>query len=116
MGSTGVGNNPAGRMFARCIENNRFVIIIAASPYAYKHEKNYAAFKFHHNFLLSVAGNAALIVGTAMTTVTAGRVEFPFNFVHGHEVAAVGHLTIGTVSVFNGGFHFDLIGVAVVAE
>ena len=44
----GVGNNPAGRMFAGCIENKSFVIIIAASPYAYEHEQNYAAFEFHH--------------------------------------------------------------------
>jgi hypothetical protein len=36
----GVGNNPAGRMFAGCIKNNGFVIAIAASPYAYEHEHN----------------------------------------------------------------------------
>ena len=40
----GVGNNPAGRMLAGFIENKSFVIIIAASPYAYEHEQNYAAF------------------------------------------------------------------------
>ena len=63
-----------------------------------------------------MAGDAALIVGTTMTTVTAGRIEFPFNFMHGHKVAAVGHLTIGTITVFYGGLHLDLVGVAVVAE
>ena len=63
-----------------------------------------------------MAGDAAFVVGTAMTTVTAGRIKFSFNFVHGHEVAAVGHLTIGTITVFYGGLHLDLVGVAVVAE
>jgi len=51
-----------------------------------------------------------------MTTVAAGRIEFPFDFVHRHEIAAMGHLTVGTVAVFNGGLHLDLVGVAVVAE
>jgi len=63
-----------------------------------------------------VAGDTAFVVGTTMTTVAAGRIELPFDFVHRHEIAAMGHLTVGTVAVFNGGLHLDLVGVAVVAE
>ena len=63
-----------------------------------------------------MAGDAAFVICSAMTTVTAGRIEFSFNLVHRHEVAAMGHLTIRTVAVFKGGLHLDLIGMTVVTE
>jgi hypothetical protein len=113
---TGVGNNPACGMFAGCIQDKRVVTAVAASPYTYEHEQNNAASEFLHRLLLSVAGDTALVVGTAMTTVAAGRIEFPLDLVHRHEVAAMGHLAVGTVAVLDGGFHLDLICVAVVAE
>jgi hypothetical protein len=110
------GYSPAIGMFAGCIKDKRVVTAVAASPYAYEHEQNNAASEFPHRILLSVAVDTAFVVGTAMASVAAGRIEFPFDLVHRHEVAAMGHLAVGTVAVLDGGLHLDLVGVAVVAE
>ena len=66
--------------------------------------------------LLSVAGNAAFVVGSAMAAVAAGRVKFAFDFVQGDVVATMLKVTVRAVAVAGGGFHFHLVGVAVVAE
>jgi hypothetical protein len=63
-----------------------------------------------------VASHASFVIGSAVAAVAAGRIKFPFDLVHRHEIPAMGHFTVGTVAVFNGGLHLDLAGVAVVAE
>lgn len=63
-----------------------------------------------------MASHAALVVGSAVATVAAGRVKFSFDLVHCHEVATVRHFTVRTVAVFNRRLHFNLIGVAVITE
>jgi hypothetical protein len=63
-----------------------------------------------------VAANAAFVVGTPVTTVAPGRVELSFDPVEGHEVAAMRHLAIGTITILVGWFHLDLIGMAIITE
>ena len=68
------------------------------------------------SILLSVAGEAAFVVGTAMASIAAGRIELAFDLVHGHVITAVRHITIGTIAIFNRRLHLDLVGMAIVAE
>lgn len=63
-----------------------------------------------------MARYAAFVIASAVAAVAASRVKFPFNLVHGHEIATVRHVAIRTVAVFYGRFNFDLVGVAVIAE
>jgi hypothetical protein len=110
-------HRPAGGVFAGCIKIYRIIIPFGTTPDTYQHDQNQAAFEFRHSsLLLSVAGDTAFVVGAAVTAVAAGRVQFSLDLVHGHEIATVRHVTVGTVSVFDRGFHFNLIGMAVVAE
>jgi hypothetical protein len=51
-----------------------------------------------------------------MTAVTAGGIKLTFDLVHGHEVAAMLHLTVGAVAEFCGWFQLDFVGMAVIAE
>ena len=63
-----------------------------------------------------MTGYAAFVVGSAVAAIAAGRVEFPFNFVQSDVVAAMLEVTVGTVAIAGGWFHFHLVGMAVVAE
>ena len=63
-----------------------------------------------------MAGDTSFVVGSAVTAVAAGRVEFAFDLVQGHEVAAMRHFAVRTVTIFQGRLHFDLVGVAIAAE
>jgi len=69
-----------------------------------------------HIFLLSVACHTTFVIASAVAAVATARVKFPFNFVQGYVVATVRHVAIRTVAVFYRRVHFDLVGVAVVAE
>ena len=66
--------------------------------------------------LLFVTGDAAFVIGSAVTAVAAGRVKFSFDPVQGKEVAAVLEFPVRTIAIAGGRLHFDLVGVAVVAE
>jgi hypothetical protein len=66
--------------------------------------------------LLFMARYTAFVICSAMAAVAAGRVEFAFDLVRGHEVATMRHFTVGTVAVFCRRLHFNLIGVAVITE
>lgn len=68
------------------------------------------------SILLSVAGYAALVVGPAVAAVATGRVKLAFYLVKCHEIPAVRHLPVRTVTVNCGGLHLHLIGMAVSAE
>ena len=46
-----------------------------------------------------MARNTAFIILTSMTTVAVGRIKLAFDLVHGHEVAAVWHLTVWPITV-----------------
>src|SRR6185369_6018571 len=63
-----------------------------------------------------MTSHAALVVASAVAAVAAGRVELSFNLVQGDEIAAVLELSVGAVAVFQGRLHFNLVGVAVIAE
>jgi hypothetical protein len=63
-----------------------------------------------------VAGNAAFVIGTAVTAVTAGRIKLAFDLVQRREIAAMRHISIRTISVFQGRLKLCLIGMAVIAE
>lgn len=82
-------NGPTGRMLAGYIKSDSVVIGFAASPDTYEHEQNYTVSEINHGDPLSVACDAAFIVCPAVAAVTAGGVKFPFDLMHGHEVAAV---------------------------
>ena len=60
--------------------------------------------------------HTAFIICSAVAAIAAGRVKFAFNFVHGYEVAAMLHVTVRTVAVSCRRLHFNLIGMAVIAE
>jgi hypothetical protein len=66
--------------------------------------------------LLFVTGDAAFVVGSAVTAVATGRVKLSFNFVHGNEVAAMLEFPVWSVAITDGRLHFNLVGVAVIAE
>lgn len=51
-----------------------------------------------------------------MAAVAAGRIKLALDLVQGHEIAAVRHLPVRPHAVPDGGFHLDLVGMAVVAE
>ena len=63
-----------------------------------------------------MAGITAFVIAAPVTTVTAGRIEFPFYLVDGHVVAAVRHFPVGAVAVLGRRLHFRVVGVAVGAE
>lgn len=63
-----------------------------------------------------MAGNAALIISSAVAAVATGRVKFSFDLVHGDEVAPVLELPVGTVAVDDRRFHLHLVGVTVGTE
>lgn len=63
-----------------------------------------------------MANNALFVVRSAVTAVTACRVNFAFNFMSGQKIAAMNQFTVGTVAVFDGWFDFQLVGMAVIAE
>jgi len=60
-----------------------------------------------------MAGYASFVVGSAVTTVATGRIDFAFNLMKSHEVSTVRQLTVRTVAVFDGWLHLDLAGVAI---
>jgi hypothetical protein len=60
--------------------------------------------------------DTALVVCSAVAAVTTGWIEFSFDFVHGDEVAAMLEFPVGALPVAGGRLHFNLVGVAVVAE
>jgi len=65
---------------------------------------------------LVVALYTAFVVGAAMTAIATGGIEFTFYLVHGHEVAAMLHLTVGTIAELCGWFNLDFVGMTVIAE
>lgn len=63
-----------------------------------------------------MAGHAALVVGTSMAAVAAIRVKLSLDLVHGNEIAAVLHLPVRSMAVFQRRLHFNFIGMAVGTE
>ena len=59
---------------------------------------------------------AAFVIASAVAAVATGRIKFSFDLVQGYEVAAMLEFPVGAVAIAGGRFHFDLVGVAVVAE
>lgn len=63
-----------------------------------------------------MTGDAAFVIGPAVAAVAAGRIKLPFNFVQGDEIAAMREIPVRTIAIAGGRLHFDLVGMAVVAE
>ena len=63
-----------------------------------------------------MASDAAFVVAPAVAAVATGRVKFSFDLVQGYEVATMLEFPVGAVAIAGGRFHFDLVGMAVVAE
>jgi hypothetical protein len=60
-----------------------------------------------------MAGNAFGIVGIAMTTVTAGRINLTFYLVPGHEIAAMYRLPVRPVPEFHRRLDLDTLCMAI---
>jgi hypothetical protein len=85
-------------------------------PYFSKFEVVFRLFPPEHNFgnalilfvsanifisnLLSVAGDAAFVIGATVAAITTGRVEFTFYLVQREEISAVRHITVWAIPVF----------------
>ena len=63
-----------------------------------------------------MTGDAALVVGSAVTAVATGRIEFSFDLVHGNKVAAMLEFPVRTFAIAGRRLHFNLIGMAVSAK
>lgn len=63
-----------------------------------------------------MAGDATVVIGSAVAAVAAGRVKLPLNLMQGYEVASVLEFPVRPLAVAGGRFHLGLISVAVSAE
>ena len=63
-----------------------------------------------------MAGDAAFVVGPAMAAITAGRIKFSFDLVHGDEVAPVLEFPVRAVTIAGGRLHLNLVCVTFIAE
>jgi hypothetical protein len=63
-----------------------------------------------------MADYALFVVGSAVTPVTAGRVNLAFYHVQREEISAMHQLPIGPVTMFNRRLDLYVIGMAVGAE
>jgi hypothetical protein len=63
-----------------------------------------------------VAGDAPFVIGSAVTLVTTGRVNLPFDHMTGEEIPPVHKFPVRPVAVLDRRLHFHFIGMTVVAK
>jgi hypothetical protein len=63
-----------------------------------------------------VAADAAFVIGATVTAVTAARIKFAFDFVHGGKIAAMRCSQVRAIAVFQRRLNLCLVGMAVIAE